>query len=323
MIHPFRFALQAMDLGSRDQVAETARLAEDLGYSELYSYDHIGEVDPFAPLIVAAEATTELRVGPLVLNNELHHSVLLARTAATVDRMTDGRLVLGIGTGYAQGEHDAAGIALGPPGQRVTRLDESARLLRSLLDNGAATGAGHDHVAIDDLGVRPIQERVPFLIGGHGRRLVSVAAKHADVFQFTGLTHGPDGSPSPGGFARSEVTERERWLKEAAGKRFDRIELSALVQDTRIGAGADDAASAAAKRIGGAHDLVDNTPVLALRQRGTGDREAHCATGGDRHQPLRGPRRERLRPHRRRPGFDLRRQIRPRRQSWMSPRRLR
>ena len=262
MVHPFRFALQAMDLGSRDQVAETARLCEELGYSELFSYDHIGEVDPFAPLIVAAEATTELRVGPLVLNSELHHPVLLARTAATVDRMTDGRLVLGIGTGYAQDEHDAAGIELRPPGQRVTRLAESVRLLRSLLNDGAATGSGHDHVAIDDLGVHPIQEHVPFLIGGHGRRLVSVAAEHADIFQFTGLTQGPDGSPTPGGFARSEIAERARWLKEAAGKRFDDIELSALVQDTRIGAGADDAASAAAKRIGGAHDLVDNTPFL-------------------------------------------------------------
>ena len=111
MGRPFRFAVQAMDLGDRAKVAALARQAEALGYEELYSFDHLGAVDPFAPLLVAAEATSHLRVRPLVLNNEFHHTVLLARTAATVDRMTGGRLILGIGTGYAKREHDALGPA--------------------------------------------------------------------------------------------------------------------------------------------------------------------------------------------------------------------
>ena len=91
MARPFRFALQGRNLGDREALVAAARQAESLGYEELFSFDHIGTVDPFIPLMVAAEATTRLRVGPLVLNNELHHPALLARTAATVDRLTGGR----------------------------------------------------------------------------------------------------------------------------------------------------------------------------------------------------------------------------------------
>ena len=121
----FRFAIQAVELDDREAVISAARQAEDFGYEELYSYDHLGTVDPFIPLVVAAEATSQLRLGPLVLNNEFHHPALLARTAATFDRMTGGRLVLGVGTGYAKSEHDATNIELRTPSERVGRLGES------------------------------------------------------------------------------------------------------------------------------------------------------------------------------------------------------
>ena len=166
--------------------------------------------------MVAAEATTRLRVGPLVLNNEFHHPALLARTAATLDRLTGGRLVLGLGTGYTQSEHDAIGMLLREPAARVTRFEESVIALRSLLDTGAVEMDGdHHHLAISDLGVRPVQEHVPLLIGGHGRRVVAIAARHADIFQFTGLTHGEGGEPSAGGFGIEDVRRRSRWLQEA------------------------------------------------------------------------------------------------------------
>ena len=107
---PFRFAVQGRGFGDHGDVVAAARQAEALGYDEMFTFDHIGSVDPFIPLMVAAGATTALRVGPLVLNNEFHHPALMARTAATVDRLTGGRLVLGLGTGYTQSEHDAIGM---------------------------------------------------------------------------------------------------------------------------------------------------------------------------------------------------------------------
>lgn len=265
MARPFRFAVQSLALGDHDAVVASARQAEALGYEELYSYDHLGTIDPFIPLVVAAEATSTLRVGPLVLNNEFHHPVLLARTVATVDRMTGGRVVLGMGTGYAQAEHDAMSIELRPPGARVDRLDESLTALRSLLDEGKAEMQGtHHQLSVSNLGVRPVQTRVPILLGGNGRRVIGLGGRFADIFQFTGLTHGPDGTPQAGGFSIASVAERARWLSEAAGERDGEIERSVLVQQTVIG----DRAAAAIEQMADAGDmdreLLESTPFALI-----------------------------------------------------------
>lgn len=269
MNRPYRFGVQGGPFGDADALAAHARHVESLGYDELFSYDHISQapgstggdkIDPFVPLVAAALATERLRVGPLVLNNEFHQPALLARTAATVDRATGGRLVLGLGTGYAEDEHDAIGQPIRPPGPRVTRFGESLAILRSLLDTGAADFDGeHEHVHIEDVGVMPIQTHVPFLIGGHGRRVVSLAGRFADIFQFTGLIHGERGAPSGGGFALVDVQERSRWLEAAAGDRHDDIERSALLQMTHVG---DDAPTAddLAERFKLPAEIVEHTP---------------------------------------------------------------
>lgn len=267
----FRFAIQT---GPFDDPAKLRRFAvhlEELGYTELFSSDHINggglnNMDPFLPLLVAAEATSELRFGPLVLNNEFHNPVLLARTAASFDRLTGGRLVLGMGTGYARSEHDAADIPLRAPGERVTRFGESLAALRSLLDTGSAVCHGdHVNLSVEDLGVRPVQQRVPLLVGGHGRRVVGIGAEHADVFQFTGLTHDPiSGQPSAGGFARAEVAQRHEWLREAAGSRYEQLERSVLVQRTHVGPGSDAVRTEISDRIEGDPSLVDETPFVMV-----------------------------------------------------------
>jgi probable F420-dependent oxidoreductase len=266
MSRPFRFAVQGGPFDDPDALREHARRVEGLGYEELFTMDHLGAVDPFLPLVVAAEATTMLRFGPLVLNNELHNPALLARTAATFDALSGGRLVLGLGTGYMRREHEAAAIELRPPGSRVARFAESLRALRELLDTGAATFAGdHVSVAVDDLGVRPSQGSVPFLVGGHGRKVVALGAQFADVFQFTGLVHDPvTGEPGAGGFARRDVALRRDWLRADAGDRFDSIELSALVQLTHVGDGAEAAAARSAERMGCDRAVVDDTPFLLI-----------------------------------------------------------
>lgn len=245
---PYRFAIQGGPFGDAAALADHARLVEELGYVELYTSDHVGSpdaegrrggryvVDPFAPLLIAASATTSLRVGPLVLNNEFYNPALLARTAATVDALSDGRLVLGLGTGYSAAEHESIGQPIRPPGARVTRFGESLAVLRALLDNASVEHVGeHETVRFDDLGVYPQQARVPFLIGGHGARVVRLAAQFADIFQFTGLTHDADGTPGAGGFGIDEVVRRSDWLSEAAGERDAEIVRSALVQFVACG----------------------------------------------------------------------------------------
>lgn len=266
---PFRFAVQTGPFTDVAELRLFAKHVEDLGYEELYSYDHIGlrgndAVDPFIPLIVAAEATTRLRVGPLVLNNEFHEPGLLARTSISADQMTGGRLVLGMGTGYAQEEHDAIGVELRPPGPRVTRLGESVQVLREIWENGACQFHGEHHeISIDDFGLKPVQPRLPLLLGGHGRRVVTLAGKHADIFQFTGLTHGPDGTPSGGGFPIEQIVERAGWLEGAAGDRNGEIERSSLVQVTAVG---DDAPSAEelGERFKQSAEVAQNTPFALV-----------------------------------------------------------
>lgn len=271
MVFPFRFGIQSGPFGDPAALRQFAVKLEELGYAELFSSDHINggglnNMDPFLPLLVAAEATSDLRFGPLVLNNEFHNPVLLARAAASFDRLSGGRLVLGMGTGYARSEHEAADIPLRPPGERVTRFAESLGALRSLLDDGSADCSGeHISLSVDDLGVRPLQERVPLLVGGHGPRVVAVGAAHADIFQFTGLTHDPvSGKPSAGGFARAEVRRRHEWLREAAGNRYDKLNVSTLVQQTHVGPGADKVRAEIAGRLAADPVLVDETPFVMV-----------------------------------------------------------
>jgi probable F420-dependent oxidoreductase len=257
--------VQALALADRDTLVTNAQHIEALGYDELYSYDHFGTVDPFVPLMVAAEATTRLRVGPLVLNNEFHQPALLARTAATVDRLSGGRLVLGLGTGYAQAEHDAIGLTLRAPRERVDRFAECVGALRLLLDHDQAHVEGEHHqFGIDKLGVRPLQDHVPFLIGGHGRRVVGIAAQFADIFQFTGLTHAADGTPQPGGFSLDAVRRRATWLTDDAGDRAGLIERSTLVQLVSITDGGDARLTELADEWELPADLLRETPFALI-----------------------------------------------------------
>jgi probable F420-dependent oxidoreductase len=263
MKRPFRFGVQWRAFDDRLSLIDLARQAEQLGYREFFSSDHVGAVDPFVPLMSVAGVTDRMAIGPLVLNNELHHPVLLARTAATIDRLTGGRLVLGIGTGYARAEHESIGSPISPRGARVGRLSETITVLRALLDTGSVTFDGaHHHVAVPSLGVRPVQARVPILVGGHGRRVIELGGRQADIVQFTGLTHDGSGDLSAGGFRRADIDQRSRWLTDAAGDRADQVERSILVQVTDLDAGHESRMAELATQLGLTDEELAETPFV-------------------------------------------------------------
>ncbi len=263
---PFRFSIQAGPFTEPDALPDYAVKLEDLGYAELWSFDHIGTVDPFLPLLSAAAATTKLRFGPLVINNEFHNPVLLARTAATFDRLTNGRLVLALGTGYAQDEHDAADIELRPPPRRVTRLDETVQVLRSLFDTGSATLTGSEiSINLDALGVDSAQDQLPIWIGGNGKRVVTIAGKRADGLQLTGMSHEPEtGKLQATGFETDAVAQRVEWLTDAAGDRLADMDLSALVQKTAVGDNTTEQRQDAFNRMGCSDEVIDETPFVHI-----------------------------------------------------------
>src|SRR6266545_7676009 len=114
---PFRFGVNVRDARSRAEWVDKARKVEDLGYSALMVPDHLAVMlAPIPAVLSAAEATKRLRVGTNVLNNDLRHPVMVAREAATVDLLTDGRFQLGLGAGHMQSEYAQAGLRFDPGG---------------------------------------------------------------------------------------------------------------------------------------------------------------------------------------------------------------
>src|SRR5436189_5292357 len=140
---PFRFGVSVWHVASRAELAEKARKIEALGYDTLSFPDHLTDrIAPLPALVTAANATTRLRVGTNVLNNDLRHPVLVAREAAAVDLLTDGRLQLGLGAGSIRSEYDEAGLPFASGRVRVERLAEAVTVIKRLLNGEAVTFAG-------------------------------------------------------------------------------------------------------------------------------------------------------------------------------------
>jgi probable F420-dependent oxidoreductase len=231
---PFRFGVNVRTAASRAEWADKARKVEALGYAVLLVPDHLAELlAPLPALAAAAAATTRLRVGTAVLNNDFRHPALLAREAATLDVLSDGRLELGLGAGHMQSEYEQAGLAFDPGATRVERLGEAVVILKRLLEGESVTFAGrHYRVTEHSIHPRPVQRpRPPVFIGGNAPRLLTLAAREADIVGLTGIAFRHGGKePDVSDFRAAVVDERVRLVRETAAERFDRLELTALVQ---------------------------------------------------------------------------------------------
>ena len=231
---PFRFGINIRDAQSRAEWQDKARKVEALGYSVLLVPDHLAAMLATIPAVMsAADATTRLRVGTNVVNNDLRHPVVLAREAATMDLLTDGRLELGLGAGYMRVEYDQVGLRFDRGGIRVERLAESVPIIKGLLSGAEVNFAGqHYRVTGHKIHPLPVQRpHPPIIIGGNGLRLLTLAASEADTVNLTGITFTRGGmSPDMSGWKIAGVDERLRVVRETAGQRFSRLELSAQIQ---------------------------------------------------------------------------------------------
>ncbi|HZO38898.1 MAG TPA: LLM class F420-dependent oxidoreductase [Methylomirabilota bacterium] len=231
---PFRFGLNIRDASSRAEWQDKARKVEALGYAVLLVPDHLAAMLATIPAVMsAADATTRLRIGTNVLNNDLRHPVLLAREAATMDLLTDGRLELGLGAGYMRIEYDQAGLRFDRGGIRVERLAESVPIIKDLLGGAEVTFVGqHYRVTSHKIYPLPVQRpRPPIIIGGNGPRLLALAAREADTVNLTGVTFTQGGTTlDMSGWKVAGVDERLRVIRDAAGDRFGALELSAQIQ---------------------------------------------------------------------------------------------
>src|SRR5438128_10263450 len=122
-----------------------------MAYSAVYLPDHFGDqLGPIAALMAAADATTTLRIGSLVFDNDYRHPVVLAKEAATLDLLSDGRLDLGIGAGWMVSDYEQAGIPFDSPGTRIERLQEAVQILKKFFAGGEVS-VSRKHYTIPDL----------------------------------------------------------------------------------------------------------------------------------------------------------------------------
>ena len=218
---PFRFGVVAAQARSGEEWAQKARHVESMGYATLLMPDGLNHtLAPLPALTAAAMATKTLRVGTYVIANDYRNPVLLAKEAATVDVLSGGRFELGIGAGRPAAAEDnrMLGIPFDSGAVRVARLAESIALIKALLSGQTVSATGPQYSAADaQVSPRPLQQRrPPILVAAGKRRLAELAAREADIIAL-GI---------PPTETEAEITERIGWIREAAGSRFDQLELN-------------------------------------------------------------------------------------------------
>ena len=211
---------------------ELATKTEDLGYDVLVMPDHYGnQLGVIPALAAAATVTTNLRVGSLVFANDFRHPALLAKDMATIDLLSDGRLEFGLGAGWMDSDYSTTGVPHDRPGIRIERMVESVEVIKGMWADGAFSYSG-DHYTINELDglPKPVQAGgPPILMGGGGKRMLSTAARVADIVGVNpNVGEGTIGPEAIRSMSAEATEEKLGWVRSAAGDRFDDIEISIL-----------------------------------------------------------------------------------------------
>jgi probable F420-dependent oxidoreductase len=271
MTRPFRFAVQSFSAASARDWRERAKRVEALGYSALHLADHvigpgpaiaksnhpIQQLAAVPAMMAAADSTTLLKVGCRVFCIDYQHPAVLAKQAATIDLLSDGRLELGLGAGWLAAEYDALGIPMDPPGARIERLGETIGAFRALFSGDEVAIAGKNIRLVGFAGA-PQRRFPPLMIGGGGRRVLSLAAREADIvslnFDNRSGVLGADGVRSGSADA---TAEKIGWVKAAAGARFAALELEIGAYFTFVRPGAEEIAAGVGRAMGiGAEEML-------------------------------------------------------------------
>lgn len=240
-MHDFRFAVHVSKAPSGAAWLDLARRAQALGYDTLLVPDHLGhQLSPIAALAAAAAVTSRLRIGPYVFANDFRHPLVMAREAATLDVLSNGRLELGLGAGWRTADYRQLGLPYDAPGLRVDRLAEAVPLVKRLLSGERVTHAGpHYRLGEAEVHPRPVQRpRPPLHIGAGGPRMLRLAAREAEIVGFI-PQFSTSGRPQPTDATEAALERKVETVRLAAGERFGSLELSIFCADAgMIGSGA-------------------------------------------------------------------------------------
>ncbi len=279
-MRPFRFSITASRARSAEAWVRLAQRAEQLGYDAFMMPDHLGhQFAPIAALATVAAATSRIRIGPFVLANDYRHPLILAGEAATLDVLSGGRLILGMGAGWRVPDYRQLGMPYDEPRIRVDRLVESVGVIKRLMAGEVVTHQG-THYRLDraQLAPLPVQRpHPPILIGGGGPRMLRLAAREADIVgllpQFS-----PRGRPIASQATEAATATKAAIVRKAAGTRWDDLDLNVLVRysglvgtSAGILASAQNAALASAAALVGTPYVLHGTPSrvrdILLRRR--------------------------------------------------------
>lgn len=237
----FRFSTNVFGVTSRADFVAYSQRVEELGYDTLFAADHVGSYTPFPTIVAAAQATSRIRLGTLVLNVPFWNPALLAREIATADMLTDGRLEVGLGSGHMKWEFDAAGIPWEGFAARTERLERTVEEIGRIF----AAGGYEQRRAIEEhYGTGPLLPAQktgfggygpPLIVAGTGEGVLRVAARHASIIGIAGAkqAHG-----KPPGTLRlcsaREADEAVRFARAQAGGRAADVEWNVLVQLVKV-----------------------------------------------------------------------------------------
>jgi probable F420-dependent oxidoreductase len=267
MSHPraLRFGVQLSGGTGTDWLGQV-RQAEELGYSSVFVPDHFGDqLAPIPALTAAAAATTDLRVGSLVFDNDYRHPVVLAKEIASLDVLSGGRVEFGLGAGWMNSDYDQSGIPHDRAGVRIDRLEEAITVIKGLFAEGPTSFSG-DHYTVTGLDglPKPVQQpHPPFLIGGGAPRVLRLAGREADIVGVNPAIRSGNVDEDAGRDMAPGITDRKlEWVREGAGDRFDDIELNMLVFAVIVTDDRDDLVAKLAPRFGlSTEELADSPHV--------------------------------------------------------------
>jgi len=230
--------------------------------------DHFtDQLAPVPALMSVADATTTLRVGALVWDNDYKHPVVLAKELATMDLLSEGRLELGIGAGWMISDYEQSGIPYERAGLRIERMIEGIDVMKGCFAQGAFSYAGKHYTITDyDGSPKPVQAPCPpILIGGGGKRVLTYAAQVADIIGINAtMSAGAVGPEAISTMTAEAVDAKVDIVRDAVGTRIDHVEMNIrafLVNITEDAAGAISRLSAG---MGVEESMVAETPFALM-----------------------------------------------------------
>ncbi len=268
VIRPFRFGIQASKAGSRKEWVELAKATEDHGFSSLTMPDHFtDQLAPVPALMSAADATSKLRIGALVWDNDYKHPVVLAKELATMDLLSDGRLEIGIGAGWMATDYEQSGMVYDKPGVRIDRFLEGLEIIKRAMtgEKFSFTGA---HYKITDYIAAPLPVQrpcPPILIGGGGPRVLKLAAQLADIIGINpSMKDGVVNAETITHMTADAVAEKIKIVENTAGTRMQNIELNIRAFLVNICDSADEAINGTANMFKVAPEMIANSPFALM-----------------------------------------------------------